>query len=118
MAVGGMKLGRMLEGARMPEPMKIWTLDTTSDTEGTSHSEKNQISGISPSEVDPQIWVWLLLDGDHVMTMSRKGILGVWDIIERDIITAFNVMGKPLCWDYALDRIGITIIVNVADEEE
>lgn len=116
MVVRGMKLGRMLEGARMPEPMKVWALDTTSDTEGAFQPGENQI--FPSKEIDPQLWVWLLADGDHVMTMSRKGILRVWGIVDKNVITSFNVMGKPLCWDYTGDATGITIVANVADERE
>jgi hypothetical protein len=117
MVVGGMKLGRRLEGARMPGPVKVWTLDTTSDTGGIFQPGENQLPSIS-TEIDQQLWVWLLSDGDHMMTMSRKGILRVWDIVEKNIATSFNVMGRPLCWDYTADETGITIIVNVTDQEE
>lgn len=120
------QLGRMLEGTRIPEPKKIWTIDLEdSDHRPISTSAPKHPSSIlvneavtSSKETDPQVWVWLLSDGIHVMSMSLKGILRLFDIVEKNSITSFDVMGVPLCWDYTMDAVGITIIINIGEVEE
>lgn len=47
------------------------------------------------------------------MSMSRGGLLRVWNLRSSVIVGCIKVLGKPLCWDYAVDDEGVTIIVNV-----
>lgn len=103
---GSMRLGRMLQDKRMPQPTRISALIASA-----------QDSAKDEKQVDPQIWVWLLEDGAHLMSMSKNGLLRLWNIARESIIVTFDVMGVPLCWDYTMDDKGITIIVNLEEKE-
>ena len=72
-----------------------------------------EVEDMGPRTRDPQIWAWLMKDGKHLMSMSKVGILRLWDICTEKVVASMDVMGNPLCWDYTMDDKGITMIVNV-----
>jgi hypothetical protein len=112
----------------MPKPQKIWTLTPPAAQSAiiaplsNSIYRKNSLTyesdGEDASRVpnDPQLWVWLLRDGKHLMSMSARGILRVWNLHTSVIVGQIPDIGKPLCWDYTVDDDGVTIIVNVESD--
>jgi hypothetical protein len=113
--VRSLTLGKMLKQRSLPEPKRVRELlppDISSDFPQFD-DERSQVEDMGPRIRDPQIWAWLLKDGKHLMSMSKVGILKVWDMWKEKIVASVDVMGNPLCWDYMMDEKGLTIIVNV-----
>jgi hypothetical protein len=113
--VRSLTLGKLLKQRSLPQPRRIRELvlpDISGDFPQFD-DERSQVEDMGPRIRDPQIWAWLLKDGKHLMSMSKVGILKVWDIWRENVIASMDVMGKPLCWDYMMDGKGLTMIVNV-----
>lgn len=113
--VRSLTLGKMLKQRSLPHPKRTRELvlpDILGDF-ARFGDERSQVEDMGPRIRDPQIWAWLLKDGKHLMSMSKVGILKVWDMWKEKVVASVDVMGNPLCWDYMMDEKGLTIIVNV-----
>jgi hypothetical protein len=98
-----MKLDHMLTKDTMVDPVRIWELIPP--------------SGIAPdqtemNDIEVQIWASPLVDGRHLLSMSNKGLIRLWDMINKKVLVAKNMGTVPLCWDYSTDAEGITIIAG------
>lgn len=57
-------------------------------------------------------WLWLL-DGDRlVITLDMNDIIRCYDMEEEDEGVRVKLDMEPECWDFDMDKAGITIVVN------
>lgn len=118
--VRSFKLGKLLKRPTLSRPLRLRELslpDISDDGSGWDE-ERLQVEDMGPKTRDPQIWAWLLKDGKHLMSMSKIGILRVWDMWKGVVVVSVDVMGIPLCWDYMMDAKGLTLIVNVETRDK
>ncbi|PVF98814.1 hypothetical protein CPB86DRAFT_784457 [Serendipita vermifera] len=103
-----MKLDRVLTEKKLDEPARVWELVPPPD------QCRQQADSEGP---DPQLWTWLLEDGIHLMSMSKSGLMRLWNMPNKNVLSIVDVQGVPLCWDHSMDELGITMIVNTEPED-
>jgi hypothetical protein len=107
--VKSMKLDHVLAKKDLVDPVRVWEFAPPPDN-------IRRLAG--SGEPEPQLWIWLLEDGLHFMSMSKSGLMRLWDIQNNAIMLTIDVQGIPLCWDHFLDDQGLTMIVNTEAEDE
>ncbi|PVF98818.1 hypothetical protein CPB86DRAFT_825516 [Serendipita vermifera] len=94
-----MRLDHLLSQKQIKKTTRIWELQVDEERVGEEYA-------------DPQMWPWLLPDGIHLLSMSKSGILKLWDLQRVQVLATIDIGGRALSWDYAVDAKGITMSIT------